>query len=107
MNDSSRLSESEFQAICDEMRAIAQSHEGDCWALLAILRRLEHLHRQIREDLFQASLPSSRHQLYDILREIDESGGWPYIERAKLRAFLVNLQGTQAIESTAIASDSR
>jgi hypothetical protein len=56
--------------------------------LLAILRTLEELHRHIREDFFQPALPQSRHSLYSLLMEIEAQGGWPYIERMRLRDLL-------------------
>jgi hypothetical protein len=56
-----------------------------------LLRHLEELHRQIREEIFEPSLPNIRNDLYNLLRDIDESGGWPYIERMKLRALMHHL----------------
>ena len=55
-----------------------------------LLRTLEDLHRRIQEQIFQPSLPDTRKNLYDLLREIEETGGWPYIERMKLQALLAN-----------------
>nr|WP_290221505.1 hypothetical protein [Trichocoleus desertorum] len=81
----------EFQAIAQVVRASAQSHEGDCLTLLALLRLLESLHREISDNFFQASLPTNRQALYALLRDIEAEGGWPYIHRMKLQALLVNL----------------
>jgi hypothetical protein len=71
--------------------ALAKQCEGDDKLLLSILRRLENLHRQIREGLFQNSLPNNRRKLYFLLRDIEEEGGWPYIERMKIYELLANL----------------
>ena len=68
-------------------QASEQCH-NDPQALLNLLRTLETLHREIRSNLFEPSLPNTRNDLYALLREIDETGGWPYIERMKLQAFL-------------------
>ncbi|MEM7555316.1 MAG: hypothetical protein AAF378_14670 [Cyanobacteria bacterium P01_A01_bin.84] len=62
--------------------------EKDSVALLALLRQVEHLHREIREGVFQESLPDNRQALYSLLKEIEAEGGWPYIERMRLKAFL-------------------
>jgi hypothetical protein len=61
-------------------------------ALLALLRRLEQLHRQIQDGPFRASLPEDRNRLFELLEEMERSGGWPYIPRLQLRTFLNLLQ---------------
>jgi len=70
----------------------AQAYQGDCLALLKLLRVLEQLHWQIREKLFHPALPDTRNELYKLLRDIEEKGGWPYIERMKLRSLLIHLE---------------
>lgn len=80
-----------LEAITAEICSLANNYKGDSVALLTLLRALEQLHREIREDFFQASLPDSRHGLYSLLRDIEEAGGWPYIERMKLRSLMENL----------------
>ncbi len=72
--------------------AWAKSCQGDTIKLLGLLRILEELHRQIREGVFRKSLPDNRQHLYHLLRDIEESGGWPYIQRLKIRNLLVNLE---------------
>lgn len=89
-----------LQAITADIRALADSHQGNSLALLALLRILEHSHRDIRENLFQASLPDNRQQLYALLRDIEETGGWPYIDRMRLQLLLVNLPEPEAEAST-------
>jgi hypothetical protein len=80
-----------LQAITADIRCLANSYKGNSLALLTLLRALEHSHREIRENFFQSSLPDSRHELYSLLKNIEEAGGWPYIERMKLRALMENL----------------
>jgi hypothetical protein len=70
---------------------LANQCEGDTQLLLCILRNLETLHRQIREGVFQDSLPNNRQKLYFLLKDIEEEGGWPYIERMKIYELLANL----------------
>ncbi len=72
----------------EDLRLVANHHQGDCLALLELLRTLEQLHREICESLFLESLPSNRQALYNLLRDIETSGGWPYIQRIKLRSLL-------------------
>lgn len=81
----------DFDQVTQRVRAIAKESQGDGIALLALLRVLEALHREIREGLFQESLPSNRQALYALLRDIEASGGWPYIHRMRLQEFLKNL----------------
>lgn len=78
--------------------ALANQCEGDDQLLLFILRKLEFLHREIREGLFQNSLPNNRQKLYFLLKEIEEEGGWPYIERMKLYELLANLSDEAVTE---------
>jgi hypothetical protein len=80
-----------LEKISSEVMAVAQTAEGDNVALLALLRLLEQLHREICEGVFQDALPDNRQSLYALLKDIETKGGWPYIYRLKLQSFLVNL----------------
>lgn len=51
----------------------AKQCDSDILALLALLRTLETLHRDIRTNLFEPALPNTRNALYDLLRDIDET----------------------------------
>lgn len=84
--------QADLQTISTTVQLVAQSHQDNMLALLKLLRMLESLHREIRDDLFQETLPTSRQALYTLLRNIETEGGWPYIPRMKLRLFLANLQ---------------
>lgn len=86
-----RQLESELPSLTAEIQMLAHRHRGNSRALLALLRALEQTHRDIHEELFQTSLPSNRQELYALLRDIEESGGWPYIERMRLRSLLSHL----------------
>ena len=83
--------ETELQTISTNVRVVAHKCEGNSRDLLSLLRTLELLHREIREEKFNISLPETRNDLYQLLKEIEETGGWPYIERMKLQTLLVNL----------------
>ncbi|MCI3279674.1 hypothetical protein L5470_01535 [Synechococcus sp. PCC 6717] len=76
------------------IRTAAQQAAGDVVELLALLRLLEELHRDICDNQFQAVLPTNRQALYKLLREIERNGGWPYIPRKKLEAFLAAMDET-------------
>jgi hypothetical protein len=91
---SDRLDDSltSLTAISSDILAIADRSSDDVLALLHLLRTLEQLHHQIQADYFQAVLPDSRQSLYALLREIEENGGWPYIQRFKLQALCANLR---------------
>lgn len=88
--DSSQLEEY-LQEISTTVWTAAKNCQGDTHSLLALLRTLERLHRDIREQLFEPSLPNTRNALANLLRDISETGGWPYIERMKLQALLQQL----------------
>jgi len=81
----------EMQAIANAIGTLAEQCQGNSLALLSLLRMLEQVHRQIREGVFQESLPDNRQALYALLKDIEEEGGWPYIDRILLRSLLTRL----------------
>lgn len=83
--------ENRLQVATESIWKTAQEYENNSLGLLGILRTLEKLHQEIRDNLFQASLPDNRQALYKLLRDIEAKGGWPYIYRIKLQALLENL----------------
>ena len=80
-----------LQEIVTRVNIASTQCDNDPQRLLELLRTLEALHSDIRVNLLEPSLPNSRNDLYELLRDIDETGGWPYIERMKLQAFLKHL----------------
>ena len=80
--------------ICD----LAEAHKDDSLFLLSLLRNLEEIHRQVRVEFFETALPKTRNDLYRFVRDIEEKGGWPYIERMRLRDLLKNIELEQAAE---------
>jgi hypothetical protein len=85
--------------IATAIEALAAECQGDCLALLDLLRTLEHLHQTIRETLFTEALPTNRQHLYRLLRDIEVNGGWPYIKRMKLIDFLRHWDDPEQAES--------
>ncbi len=88
--------EGELQQVTTTVWDLARQQQGNSEGLLLLLRTLEHLHRQIREQMFEPSLPDTRQDLYHLLREIEETGGWPYIERMKIQSLLLKLLSQDA-----------
>ncbi|MGI0495235.1 hypothetical protein ACN4EG_25940 [Alkalinema pantanalense CENA528] len=80
----------ELQDLIGVVKNLARQAEGDTFALLALLRVLEQLHREIFEGPFQDSLPATRHGLYNLLKDIEAEGGWPHIPRMKIQQLMVN-----------------
>ncbi len=70
---------------------IAEQNKQDEVFLLSVLRSLEAVHRHIRTNLFEQSLPTTRNALYNLVKDIEEQGGWPYIERMKLQQLIQNM----------------
>jgi hypothetical protein len=96
-----------FQETTQKMWEIAQDHQNNSLELLAILRSIEHLHKQIRDDLFQKSLPDNRQSLYKLLKDIESRGGWPYIYRMKLKDLMERLdEGATVNSQSSILPDS-
>jgi hypothetical protein len=96
MNNSQNLEpdslETSLQGLSTTVRHLASTYQGDSLKLLALLRTLESLHQEVRETAFQLALPDSRQALYTLLKDIENSGGWPYIHRMKLQFFLTQLE---------------
>ncbi len=86
--------ENRLQAATESIWKTAEEYGDNSLGLLGILRTLEQLHQEIRDDLFQASLPDNRQSLYKLLRDIEAKGGWPYIYRIKLQSLLENLDAS-------------
>lgn len=85
-------SDSLLQNIAQDLCALAEKHQNDSLFLLSLLRNLEQIHRQIRVDYFESALPQTRNDLYQFVKDIEEKGGWPYIERMRLKELLQNLE---------------
>ncbi|MBC7823346.1 MAG: hypothetical protein H7126_05635 [Candidatus Parcubacteria bacterium] len=88
----------DFEQIASSIQKLAEASKGDSIKLLALLRLLEGLHRDICEGLFQESLPDNRQALYALLRDIEAEGGWPYIRRLGLQSLIVNLHSEPSSE---------
>ncbi|HIK44048.1 MAG TPA: hypothetical protein IGR64_04080 [Leptolyngbyaceae cyanobacterium M65_K2018_010] len=94
----------DLQRLADLIDQAARSRQGESIALLALLRLLEQCHREICETLFRDALPDNRQNLYALLRDIDLHGGWPYIQRMKLRSLFANCPDLLSDEDTPSAS---
>jgi hypothetical protein len=90
--------QSQLQSLTEAIRTLAESCQGDSVLLLTLLRALEASHQEIRDGLFQASFPDNRQAVYKLLRNIEANGGWPYIQRMKLRSILGYAQQLSPLE---------
>ncbi|MGK7920906.1 MAG: hypothetical protein AB4080_12960 [Trichodesmium sp.] len=88
-NNSTDLN-TDLESLANIVRTLAENHKDDSMATLAILRILESLHQEIREGSFQRALPNNRQALYNLLKDVESKGGWPYIPRLRLRYLLEN-----------------
>jgi hypothetical protein len=95
-------SDSVLKNTARDLRVLAEKHRSDSIFLLSLLRDLEAIHRQIRVEFFEAALPQTRNDLYQFVRNIEEKGGWPYIERMRLKDLLQHLELQPKIESEEI-----
>ena len=85
-------SDSLLKETSKSLYALAQKHREDSLFLLSLLRDLEKIHRQIRINFFEKGLPQTRNDLYQFVRDIEEKGGWPYIERMRLKDLLSKME---------------
>lgn len=75
-----------------QLQSLAEELQGNPEALLQNLRQLEALHRTIQDGPFRNSLPADRNRLFELLQNMESSGGWPYIPRLQLRTFMDLMQ---------------
>ena len=94
----------DLSALVQTVRLTAQQKEGDCLALLELLRLLEAIHFEIRDTLFRDALPDNRQRLYRLLKDIEQEGGWPYIKRMQLRALFEHLVEEGSDDITSVES---
>jgi hypothetical protein len=92
--DSGKVMQEAAKDIC----ALAAENQGDSLFLLSLLRDLEKIHRHVRVDFFERALPHTRNDLYQFVRDIEEKGGWPYIERMRLKDLLQNIEQIQDVK---------
>ena len=90
-------SDSLLKQTAKDVYALAERHRDDSLFLLSLLRDLEEIHRQIRVQYFQTALPETRNDLYRFVKDIEEKGGWPYIERMRLKDLLQNMNRNDSI----------
>jgi len=89
----------QLQELTGQIQQMATRYTGQCDQLLGLMRVIEALHRHIRDDLFQPALPTSRHELFALLRDIEAAGGWPYIYRLKIEEVCQNLDQLHDLEN--------
>ena len=82
----------DLKKLTDNIKEIAEKSEDELFDVLYVLQELESLHRDIRTTMFEPSLPETRHHLYLLMKHLEEMGGWPYIERMRLRDLCANLK---------------
>jgi hypothetical protein len=91
-NQKMTTSDASIQEISAAIWKLAEQAGDNSLLLLSLLRDLELLHRKIRSELLEPSLPQTRQNLYQLVKEIEEYGGWPYIERMKLQDLLKRME---------------
>lgn len=96
----------DLQDVVEAIGAVALSRRGNELALLELLRVLEQLHASIRDEWFQEAMPTNRQRLYAFLRDIEVNGGWPYIQRMRLRSLLDQIEQQAAAAASAAETES-
>lgn len=95
-NNPSKTIEAKMKALVQEIQTLAEESQENIFDILLILRELESLHRNIRQEMFEPALPDTRHRLYLLLRHLEEIGGWPHIERMKIKDICQKLLSEEA-----------
>ena len=81
----------ELNDVYKTLTDLAKKRQDDCMGLLELLRFLETLHGQIRDNYYISSLPQSRGELYVLLKEMEDQDGWPLLPRTETRSLLKRL----------------
>jgi hypothetical protein len=74
--------------ICDAIVENAEDHAEDTVELLGLLQFLEDIHEWLRDAYYMEALPTSRHELYEILQKMEQQGNFPQLPRVQLRSLL-------------------
>lgn len=82
----------DLQQLRSDIKQAARIREGDCLALLELLRLLEEMHRVVLDEEFQSALPTTRRSLYALLQAIEERGRWPHLPRTQIQMFFKALR---------------
>jgi hypothetical protein len=82
----------ELTEVYKTLTELAKERQDDCIGLLELLRFLETLHGQIRDNYYVSSLPQNRGELYALLKEMEERDGWPLLPRTETRSLLRRLE---------------
>ncbi|MFM9109515.1 MAG: hypothetical protein ACKOPN_02745 [Prochlorococcaceae cyanobacterium] len=90
-----------LEQLLAELEGMGDQLADDPLALLQLLRQVEQLHRRLQDGPFRQSLPEDRNRLFELLEEMERSGGWPYIPRLQLRTFMDLLQPNGAQDTLA------
>lgn len=85
----------ELTDVYKALMALAQERQDDCVGLLELLRFLETLHGQIRDNYYVSSLPQNRGELYALLKEMEDRDGWPLLPRTETRSLLRRLDSVR------------
>ena len=93
-----------LDGLLKELDQLAAELDGRPDALLLLLRQLEERHRSIQDGPFRGSLPADRNQLFNLLQNMERSGGWPYIPRLQLRTFMDLLQRDHDVTDHSLAA---
>jgi hypothetical protein len=78
----------EMEEVYKTLTDMAKERQDDCVGLLELLRFLETLHGQIRDNYYVSSLPQNRGELYALLKEMEDRDGWPLLPRTETRSLL-------------------
>lgn len=78
----------EMDEVYKSLMALAKERQGDGVGLLELLRFLETVHGQIRDNYYVSSLPQNRGELYALLKEMEDRDGWPLLPRTETRSLL-------------------
>lgn len=78
----------DLRKICDAIVENAEKHAEDTVELLSLLQFLEDLHEWLRDSYYMESLPTTRHELYEILQKMEQARSFPLLPRVQLRSLL-------------------
>jgi hypothetical protein len=82
----------ELEPARDALIAAAEKHAGDAASLLIILRFLEEIHQWLRDGAYMEALPDSRHELFELLNQMEQQNNWPNLPRTGLRSLISRLE---------------
>ncbi|WP_287128474.1 hypothetical protein [Candidatus Cyanaurora vandensis] len=75
-----------------QISRLATQRAGDLPALRELLYCLEEAFVLVRDGVYMNALPDNRHDLFEVLQEMEDNQSWPILPRVQVQHLLAHLK---------------